>query len=67
MPTVTNIYINSLLKMLDKDGPGLRLSTTTTEGKEEYTKISSLAFADDIVLMAESEADFNTSLTSVLK
>ncbi|KAH9383418.1 hypothetical protein HPB48_024769 [Haemaphysalis longicornis] len=56
-PTLFNIYMNNLLKTLDEEGPGLRLSTTTTEGKEVYTKISSLAFADDIVLMAESEAD----------
>lgn len=56
-PTLFNIYINDLLKTLDEEGPGLRLSTTTTEGKDEYTKISSRSFADHIVVIEESQAE----------
>lgn len=56
-PTLFNIYINSLLEQVNREGPGLRLSTVTTERQEIYTKISCLAFADDIVLLAESPAD----------
>ncbi|KAH7978414.1 hypothetical protein HPB49_005476 [Dermacentor silvarum] len=61
-PTLFNVYITQLLQTLDIEGPGLRLSTITTDGQEEYTKISCLAFADDIVLLAESAADLQDQL-----
>lgn len=61
-PTLFNIYINELLNKLDKEGPGLRLSTITKDGQEEYTKIACLAFADDIVLLAESATDLQDLL-----
>ncbi|KAH7952920.1 hypothetical protein HPB49_002620 [Dermacentor silvarum] len=61
-PTLFNIYITQLLQTLDNEGPGLRMSTITTDGQEEYTKISCLAFADDIVLLAESAADLQHQL-----
>ncbi|KAG0414721.1 hypothetical protein HPB47_008092 [Ixodes persulcatus] len=57
LPTLFNMYINDLLKHLEEEGAGLRLSATTKDGEEEYTRIPCLAFADDVVLIAESSAD----------
>ncbi|KAG0416571.1 hypothetical protein HPB47_006301 [Ixodes persulcatus] len=56
-PTLFNIYINDLLRRLEEEGAGLRLSTITKDGDEDYTRIPCLAFADDVVLMAETAAD----------
>lgn len=46
VPTLPNPvqHINSLLKALNGEGPGLRLSIVTPECQEVYTKISCLAF-----------------------
>ena len=60
-PTLFNLFINNLLRMLNDKGPGLRLSTIT-DHREVYTKISCLAFADDIVLLAESATDLQDLL-----
>lgn len=59
-PTLFNVYTNDLLKHLkhlEEEGAGLRLSTTTKDGEEEYTRIPCLAFANDVVLLAESSTD----------
>ncbi|KAM7281199.1 hypothetical protein ISCGN_006048 [Ixodes scapularis] len=56
-PTLFNVYINDLLKQLEEEGAGLRLSTKTKDGEEEYTRIPCLAFADDVVLITESSTD----------
>ncbi|KAG0421062.1 hypothetical protein HPB47_003046 [Ixodes persulcatus] len=44
-------------RRLEEEGAGLRLSTITKDGDEDYTRIPCLAFADDVVLMAETAAD----------
>ncbi|KAG0422972.1 hypothetical protein HPB47_001258, partial [Ixodes persulcatus] len=46
-----------LPQRLEEEGAGLRLSTITKDGDEDYTRIPCLAFADDVVLMAETAAD----------
>lgn len=61
-PTLFNLFINNLLRTLNDKRPGLRLSTITTDNREVYTKISCLAFADDIVLLAESATDLQDLL-----
>ena len=50
-PTIFNMYINGLLKEIQESNLGIRLESCPNE------VINVLAYADDIVLLAETESD----------
>lgn len=55
--TLFNVYMNEFVAELEKKGLGLRLTAVPKEGHHECIKTLFLAFADDLVLLAESEWD----------
>ena len=53
-PTLFGLYINDLAKDLDETGKGIKL--------QEDLRVSSLLYADDLAILAESESDLQNQL-----